>query len=52
MSVIASQIVDIVQLFVQNLVQANDKETSVICINGLLCWKSTGEWWIPYTKGH
>ena len=39
------------QELVQQIVQANIKETSKVCITGPLWRESTGDWWIPLTKG-
>ena len=38
------------QVFVQQFVQTNNKETSQLCVTVPLWRESTSNWWIPHTK--
>ena len=40
------------RLFVQQLVQANNREKLKLLVNDPLWWESAGDRWIPFTKGY
>ena len=41
----------VIQLFVQQIVQSDIKENTKALVTGPLWWESTGDQWMPLTKG-
>ena len=51
MTITASQFTTKPCCFFNSLFMVTTKETSRLCITGLLLWVYIGNWWIPLTKG-